>query len=82
MPRGSNPFLTVFVVRLNSGSRDIVLKRALVDIDDLEIDIDADMLNGLNVSTPQLSVPVQTAAPLPLKGNYIFESLVLLSSAN
>lgn len=44
------PFLTLFVVRLNSGSRDVVLKRALVEIDDLEIDIDADMLNGLNVS--------------------------------
>ncbi|CDJ27455.1 uncharacterized protein EMH_0086460 [Eimeria mitis] len=47
-PRSSPPFLTVFLVRLNSGSRDVVLKRALVEMDDLEIDIDADMLNGLN----------------------------------
>ena len=56
-PPGCAPFLTLFVVRINTGSRDFVIKRALIDIDDLEVDIDADMLNGLNVRTPQIKYP-------------------------
>lgn len=47
--KASKPFLSLFLVRHRASSRDIILKRVLVQIDDLEVDMDADMLNGLNV---------------------------------
>lgn len=52
-PKPPRQFLSLFLIRHHASSRDIVLKRVLLEIDDLEVDIDADMLNGLNVGGPQ-----------------------------
>lgn len=46
---GSKPFLNLFVVRHHAFSRDVVLRRVHLEVDTLEVEIDADMLNGLNV---------------------------------
>lgn len=48
---GSKPFLNLFVVRHHAFSRDVVLRRVHLEVDTLEVEIDADMLNGLNVRT-------------------------------
>nr|PUA90332.1 hypothetical protein TGBR9_291180F [Toxoplasma gondii TgCATBr9] len=44
----SKSFLTIFVVRHHALSRDLALRRVHIEIDTLEVEIDADMLNGLN----------------------------------
>ncbi|CBZ51235.1 hypothetical protein NCLIV_043020 [Neospora caninum Liverpool] len=44
----SRSFLTIFVVRHHALSRDLALRRVHVEVDTLEVEIDADMLNGLN----------------------------------
>ncbi|PFH31994.1 hypothetical protein BESB_019350 [Besnoitia besnoiti] len=44
----SKSFLTLFVVRHHALSRDLALRRVHVELDTLEVEIDADMLNGLN----------------------------------
>ncbi|XP_026193592.1 uncharacterized protein LOC34617662 [Cyclospora cayetanensis] len=49
LPQSPQPFLSLILIRVNSNSsRDIVLKRVILEVDNLEVDIDADMLNGLN----------------------------------
>ncbi|CDI73730.1 Vacuolar protein sorting-associated protein 13 family protein, related [Eimeria praecox] len=44
----SKPFLSLFVVRHHTTSSDIILRRVQLEVDNLEVEIDADALNGLN----------------------------------
>lgn len=45
----SRPFLSLFVVRHHTTSSDIILRRVQIEVDNLEVEVDADVLNGLNV---------------------------------
>ncbi|KAL8430742.1 hypothetical protein ACSSS7_005739 [Eimeria intestinalis] len=46
----SKPFMSLFVVRHHTSSSDVILRRVQVEVDDLEVEVDADVLNGLNLS--------------------------------
>ena len=46
----SKPFLSLFVVRHHTTSSDVILRRVQLEVDNLEVEIDADALNGLNVN--------------------------------
>lgn len=56
----SKPFLSLFVVRHHTTSSDVILRRVQLEVDNLEVEIDADALNGLNVisipDTPAYSI--------------------------
>lgn len=62
----SKPFLSLFVVRHHTTSSDVILRRVQLEVDNLEVEIDADVLNGLNVGLFKCHAkqPSQGSGPL------------------